>query len=375
MKCIKCGTDNKLKDRTDSSGRCKTCRHPFTFDPKASKEITFTDMFFANTLRAISAENTLFFTPRQFYYFFNSRKNVQKERLQAAGCGLMVLAFFSFFLLVMILGTVVLLPVPILLLLAGIALLIPVVQRWLLSGQPKKTSVDSHLLNQWLDRWARANGRVMKLLPPPATSLPPAKIIPDVQAYSFDRLVVCERESVAQFLIANNFHFEHNCAVLAIDGYPHNIFDTVMQMLRRNPTLKVYALHNASPSGVHLVHRLMTDPKWFKDSPGVTVYDLGLLPRQVMSRRVFVEQSEGSAQQGARGMAPEVHSGLRPDEIKWLEEGKYVDLESIPPKMLLRVITMGIARSRDPQAEDTLVPVYGGYYDGGSTIYASDSFG
>ncbi|NET29771.1 hypothetical protein [Okeania sp. SIO1I7] len=46
----------------------------------------------------------------------------------------------------------------------------------------------------------------------------------EVTAYSFDRLIVCETAEIAQFLIANNFHFEHNCAVLSIDGYPQNIW-------------------------------------------------------------------------------------------------------------------------------------------------------
>ncbi|HXG67644.1 MAG TPA: hypothetical protein VNO70_21255 [Blastocatellia bacterium] len=374
MKCIKCGTDNNLKDRTANNGRCKSCKHRFTFDPKASKEITFTDPFFANTIRLISAENTLFFTPRQFYYFFNGRKNKQAGCLQALGCLLIFIGAIGCVILLIETRSVISLFM-LLFLFAGIALLVPAVQRRLVAGQPKKATVAPHQVNQWLDRWKRANGSVPKLLPPPATSLEPARVNPDVQAYSFDRLIVCERESVAQFLIANNFHFEHNCAVLAIDGYPHNLFDTVMRMLRRNPALKVYALHNATPSGVHLVHRLMTDPKWFKESSGVTVYDLGLLPRQVMNRRMFIEQSEGMAEQARKGMAPEVRHSLRPDEIKWLEEGYHVDLESIPPKQLLRVITLGIAKSRDPQADDTLVPVYGGYSDGGGAIYASDSFG
>src|ERR1700704_2359109 len=34
MKCIKCNTDNNLKDRTNGAGRCKQCRHEFAFDPK-----------------------------------------------------------------------------------------------------------------------------------------------------------------------------------------------------------------------------------------------------------------------------------------------------------------------------------------------------
>ncbi len=47
---------------------------------------------------------------------------------------------------------------------------------------------------------------------------------------------------IAQLLIANNFDFENNYAVLSITGYPENIFSTVMEILRRNPDLKIYEL-------------------------------------------------------------------------------------------------------------------------------------
>ncbi|MGB3640647.1 MAG: hypothetical protein WBA39_24190, partial [Rivularia sp. (in: cyanobacteria)] len=83
---------------------------------------------------------------------------------------------------------------------------------------------------------------------------------------------ICDSAEVAQLLIANNFHFENNCAVLSITGYPQNIFSTVMEMLRRNPNLKVYALHDASPRGVNLINHLRTSPNWFLNTD-VAIYD------------------------------------------------------------------------------------------------------
>ena len=35
MKCIRCDTDNNLKDRTANVGRCKACSHSFAFEPTA----------------------------------------------------------------------------------------------------------------------------------------------------------------------------------------------------------------------------------------------------------------------------------------------------------------------------------------------------
>ena len=99
-----------------------------------------------------------------------------------------------------------------------------------------------------------------------------------LKAYSFDRLVVCDSANIAQLLIANNFHFENNCAILSITGYPQSIFNTTMEMLRRNPDLKVYAIHDCSPKGVSLINHLRTSERWFLNS-NVTIIDIGILPR------------------------------------------------------------------------------------------------
>src|SRR5207245_10189890 len=72
---------------------------------------------------------------------------------------------------------------------------------------------------------------------------------PDLPDYSFDRAVICDRARTVDLLIANNFHFENNCAVLAIGGYPQGPFETVRAMLRKNPRLQVFALHDATTSG------------------------------------------------------------------------------------------------------------------------------
>ena len=95
-------------------------------------------------------------------------------------------------------------------------------------------------------------------------------------------MVVCDREEIARILISNNFHFENNCAILTIDGYPQSIFATTMEMLRRNPDLKVYALHNCSPSGIQLIHRLHADDTWFPDL-ATPIIDAGILPHQIMN--------------------------------------------------------------------------------------------
>jgi len=375
VKCIKCGTDNKLKDRTATGGRCTTCRHPFVFDPKAGTGVDFTDGFFLNTITKLSVNNTLFFTPKQLSYFFNNRKQPTFTPVKAAGCLLIVIGIVLMIAAASS-GFLLLAPLGLLLLILGILGLILAVREKIEPKKPKTILFQPSQVEGWLKRWTQVNGVIPRLLPPALPRPRVAEISPEIKSYSFDRLVVCERATVAHFLIANNFHFEHNCAVLSFDKYPQDIFDTIMEMLRRNPSLSVYALHNASPTGVQLAHWLRNDPAWFKDNPNVAIYDLGLMPRQVFGKSFFVENSQGSAKLAAQGFAPEVQTALTPEEMRWLMEGNFVDLQSFAPAALLRIVTMGIAKSRDPNATNALADTgTDTYYGGGPYIFMYDNFG
>lgn len=381
MKCIKCDADNKLKERQENSGRCKSCRHPFAFDPKVTPGIDFTDKFFQQSLSTLSFGGSLFFTPRQLYYFLNRRLNARRpDPLKVAGyisvIGAVGLAF-----LYLIARTPLsfLWLIPLVLAALGVALVVsPALRRRLGVDGQGQLLAEPGQVEGWYQHWNKLNDAPVKMLPPPARALKgrpqAAQINPEVMKYSFDRVVVCDRPEIAQCLIANNFHFEHNCAVLSLDGYPHDIFETVMQMLRRNPELSVYALHDASPAGVELPHTLRTDLRWFGGG-GATVYDLGLLPRQIFKRPVFVERGWRPARGAQTVVPPHVAATLEPEEVRWLEAGNYVSLESFTPQTLLRVAAQGIAKSRDPRAADALVPVTGGDGGGGVFIYTTDSFG
>ena len=89
----------------------------------------------------------------------------------------------------------------------------------------------------------------------------------DIGDYSFDRAVICDRPETVDLLLANNFHFENNCAVLAVDGYPRaRVRDRARDAAASNPRLEVFALHDATRRGCELAHRLATDERWFKGS-------------------------------------------------------------------------------------------------------------
>jgi len=434
MKCIQCGTDNKLKDRTANQGRCSKCNHAFVFEPTAMGAVTFTDPFFAKAIADISVNNTLFFTPKQLLYLLDERLKGKEGKEDSGllitlliisnvlllGLFFIVKNFFLFMLVgfnlfciyslyitsnsptssrrvrrssinsLMILG--------IFISIAGsffsftfdstlgfvLTAVLGLSAIWLSFFQRRRAGqitetllVDSPQMEGWLRNWERVNGTVTKMLPSPSNFLSATtpETLPNVEvsAYSFDRLVVCQSDEIAQMLISNNFHFENNCAILSISGYPQRIFATTMEMLRRNPELKVYAFHDCSPEGMELVNQLRTNPRWFPDG-NIVVIDVGLLPRQILAskRGVFVQNSKISAT-AAQNLAALLRQNLSNSEIKWLNKGNFVDLESFTPRKLIQVLQRSIANSQqlDRVDESDLILVGGG----SSFLYASDSFG
>lgn len=433
MKCVNCGVENNLKERTENQGRCKNCNHTFAFEPTSmDAKYKFTDPLFKKIITDISVNNTLYFTPKQFFYTLDKRINKKSypwNAWKSLGCflifpvtviftagisliiGLAIILINSYSqskspenkisirkdnakfiqrsgIVILIVGILFSLsfnsfPLFVSSVIFGMLLIyLGTTQINVLSKSqgllepPDKLIINQNLFQEWVNRWEQINGTITNMLPPPRQQNIPARINPDITAYSFDRVVVCDSAEIAQLLIANNFHFENNCAVLSVTGYPQDIFSTVMQMLRRNSDLKVYALHDASPRGVSLVNHIRTSPNWFLNTD-VTIYDLGLLPRQLMNNsQVFIQSSEESIKD-CKKLSIDVLKDLTEVEIKWLESGKYVELESFTPQKLLRVLTQGIAKSTQPDiSNNALIGIDDNYNSGSSiTMFAVDSFG
>ena len=459
MKCINCGTENNLQDRTESNGRCKDCNHPFAFEPQNMEQhLRFTDPFFGNAIAQLSNDNTLYFTPKQFRYFFdkkikkrgaslselvflyavwsivfvgsltvflqnlvtninsfvivlfanhlfviaflyNNTKSSESTILQRRNNArflqiiglLLLLGFGAWFLLVS--------PSPFLfsisVILGGLSLILGTQQ---LNGsrfRPQDFITTQDKFENWITRWENANGKIEKLLTPlekesnPETSETTRELNPEITNYSFDRAVICDSAEIAHFLIANNFHFENNCAVLSITGYPQDIFSTVLEMLKCNPNLKVYALHNCNPRGIQLNHHLATSPNWFRRER-VNIYDVGILPRQVFNGGEFFVRNSPQSANEAKQLPQEVKNKLLPKELEWLEKGNFIELESLSPRRIIQTLTQAMNQVRqlemtgesvggdsgDISAAESYILISSFEEDNTrSSVFASESFG
>ncbi|HST62578.1 MAG TPA: hypothetical protein VLK84_27990 [Longimicrobium sp.] len=360
MKCIYCGTDSKRKDRPD--GRCPKCRHPFAFEP-ASDTNRVTDPQFKAVLDRVSGEGSVQFTDRALWYEFN--RKWMKPGFWRSPYGWLP-----------VLGTA-----PALLSVTEVILFDPF-QAWLI-GVPVGFFLGG-LLSAWtnakspppprppripfpafqatyLAKWRAAHGDVAGLLPPREAQLAaPAREVPgDVAAFSFDRAVVTDRWETAAMLVANRFHFEHNCAVLSHDGYPHGIADTVKAMLRRNPNLTVFALHDASPGGCLLPLQLR-DPEWFPDT-SIRIVDVGLRPDMARKLRMPALHVPTGPK------PPRLAEVLPPEDVAWLAENHVAELAALRPAQVMRAVYQAIAAVAAADASGTAL--VGGGYDGGGGFF------
>lgn len=334
MKCIHCSYDSKYKDR--SSGKCPSCNRAFAFEPKSGAR--YTDMAFKSAIDRVSSNGSVRFLPAHVRY-----ELVRRKRRTRVG---------SYFLwaisgLGLVLGSIV---SPAFLLLSGITAIVGWAS-WPKAMLPAR--VDSQFETEW-QRWCLVHGTpkgliVRRLPAAPSANQPP----PDLSHYSFDRAVICDRDETVDVLLANNFHFENNCAVLSVNGYPARSFETVKAMLKKNPRLTVYVLHDATQDGCRLAGQLASDPNWFRGQ--ARVVEIGLRP-------AHAEAFPGLWAPGSIDERP----GVSKAEQQWLNRYS-LELFAVRPEQVIKRLFQAISAG-----ESELVSASGFVFIAGGGEYYVD---
>lgn len=342
MKCLNCQTNSLYRAR--SGGKCPQCQKEFVFEPKRGDP--FTDTAFEAALNRVSAKNTLFYHPRHLYFELARRRfTVLNKTLTPLGATIGVLfggiffgVFLSFFIGAFLKGVW-------LWLLQGVYVLF--VFRMIRKARAKVASpairLEWKVFQKQLKRWKAVQEPSMPMLlpdlAPERPRLPAAKAEHDLLDYNVDRLILCDKAEMVDFLLANQFHLEQKCAILAFNGYPRDRFEEIKAMLQRNPNLMVYVIHNASTNGCRIAAELKR-PEWF---PQARIFDLGLHPRQAQK---FVGLFEPA------NSPPVTISGLSDEDLAWLGEWK-LDLMALPPASLLKHL-----RGQISQHQQAIVDAY-----------------
>lgn len=307
MKCLRCGKDSKYPER--QNGRCPGCQKPFAFEPRRGDPLT--DAAFQAAIDRVSSGGTVRFCDDHLKYEVARRL---RPRTLKRAVGAVVASGIAMLWMVGsgALPALALLPGS-----AGAGALF-----WALRRQPRLL-VDIDFTRLWT-KWRSAHGAPAKLIERRSTH-PYREPPPDIGNYSFDRAVLCDRETTADLLLGNNFHFENNCAVLSVTGYPPGAFELVRRMLRQNPRLEIFVLHDATKEGCTLAHRLGSDPDWF---PGYAIVDVGLHPSQAAAPAFT-----GLLTRAAGHVRPE--PGIGASDAAWLSQYS-LELAAIRPEQVLK---------------------------------------
>jgi hypothetical protein len=343
MRCIHCGRDCKYKERTD--GRCPGCRKKFAFEPQ--NKDPFTDAAFKSAIDRVSANGQVRWGVEHLYYELCRRLS---KRSYSWGY------FVLFFIVASVVSLVAGMPL-------GIPLLLPVgIVGWALLrryGRPATVAMAQSDFDRLWKRWLEAHGEPPGLIARKTDPGPPRAREADIGDYSFDRAVICDRARTVDLLIANNFHFEHNCAVLSIDGYPQGPFDVVLSMLKRNPKLQVFALHDATVEGCKLAHKLAHSPQWFEGHVPVT--DVGIRPRHSAPFKGLFQAALSQSVADAEGILE--------DEAAWLNQYS-LELAAIRPEQILKRLYKAINKRESQHLAGD-----GGGSSGNGYVYTdNDSF-
>ena len=331
MKCISCQNDSKYSERT--SGKCPKCQHRFAFEPKKGDKLT--DAAFLAAIERVSAGGTVRFTDRNLYYETVRRMH---RRGKALPWFMGALALVS--VLIGVFGsTFFFFPAAVFLVLS-------------IATLPSKIpELSFELFTELLERWRRVHGRPKELIvrkDAARTASAVGPLPPDIQHYSFDRAVVTDRPETVDLLLANNFHFENNCAILSVDGYPEPAFDVVRQMLQNNPKLAVYVLHDATPKGCTLA-KYLVDNRWFQ--PSARIVDVGLAPEHAQKFKGFWQVA-----------SPRTPS----DQTGWLAHYS-LELAVIRPEQIIKRLFRALSGANELPRDD------GGIYFVDSGAFSSDA--
>ena len=344
MKCIRCGKDCTYPERSDH--KCPHCKGAFALEPRTGDALN--DVMLDAAIKAVSADGKVRWNLDNLYYEVCRRKY---SKTKGCGCGIACL-----------MGTEVIFSKSLVehgILITAMGLLIGGAAY---AVSRESTLFDRNSFNQCWTKWANTHGIPASLIVPQPVKQKAAQLESDVGDYSFDRAVICDQARTVDLLLANNFHFENNCAILTLDGYPSHAFKTVKAMLQRNPRLRVWVLHDCTPAGCQVAYTLKNDPDWFPQ--GVQIIDVGLRPQHAPPLKKLWEPSTPPVKGGP---------GLTSSELSWL--GKYqLALAAIRPEQVIKRLFRSM--SSVPEGTDGIyIDSLSFSSDAGTSDGGGDSFG
>jgi hypothetical protein len=130
----------------------------------------------------------------------------------------------------------------------------------------------------------------------PLAKPPPEFDDSDLYDYGVEGILITARPLLVDMLVLNQFHTTQKVVVIDQSGYPEYLVPRVNQILNAQPTLRVFALHDATNSGAMMVRELRSSKVF--DLKDREIVDLGISKRdlsQLRRLKRFARQDGGVA--------------------------------------------------------------------------------
>ena len=258
MRCSSCNTDTPGRTLKGIEWRCPNCGHQFV----ANKKIDgISDVNIKQAVQQVSDAGKLYYLSNHLAYQLarrlSGRNKAGKRRALIVG---VLLAFL------------------------GVALLLS--RNWLPSFIP--FALAALFLYSW--RSPTVGTDVFELVQryesvnPPERCVPPTVMLverergrdPMLSALrAAPRMLLCQHQHDAEFLVANDFHLQHVCPVVgpagkALDGLPE-----LSVRLARGGPLDLFVLHDYTPAGYAYMRRIRQLPDVVRRRDPVTLIEMG----------------------------------------------------------------------------------------------------
>lgn len=319
MKCPKCGNDHKR-----SLGMtCGTCRYAFALDPKEDPHIS--DAAFNKTLDRLSNFGRSYFTYNQLYAQLH-KLALKKKRVQKYI--LVPLAGIMTFIALSIFGQDIGFLFKFVILIIVIVGVGAVTWTW-------RPGIKASCLRNVIEKYERIHGIDNLVKGNYFKDMEPKRFDKEILKYAPERMLIVERDDIADMLLMNNFAADNKTLVVSAQGYPKRAFLAFKHFAKKNPDLPVYVMHDASKAGVQLKTRLQMDPAWGLQNRDIQ--DLGLFPDDVKRLEQPIWLPDKSKERSKETAYPKSS-----DPVKNVGQGFRVPLDVAPPLSFMSASTMAM---------------------------------
>jgi len=312
VKCPQCKGDQKYKEGMV----CGSCGWEFTLDPKVKPYMS--DMAFHMAQERLSGPAGNWFTYNQLYA--GVHRMLEKKKQWGMGSVVLITGVVFFISLI---------PADIL----GIGLWLPILCAALTtaacifySKRPLKIrrSTISRIIGSYHAKHPpdrMADGKQFETAEPNGFDEKFLDFAPE-------RILIVERNTLADMLLLNRFHFENKTLVLSAQKYPSAAFSACQNTLSQFPNTPVCLIHDASKKGIGLKEKLLADPTWHLGEK--QIQDLGLFPEDVarLKRPVWMPPAEKT--DGPHD-SPSVHKTA----AEKIGRGWVMPVDVAPPKAMM----------------------------------------